>query len=222
MDVTDALNSRFTCRAFKEEPVSKEVLLKIMKDATRSPSWANTQPWEIFTAGGGVLESIRRTYMERFSKDVPIDPDIPWVENWPPEMEERIKQLGIQRFEHLKISRDDKNARNANYRLNFKFFNAPAVVYLCMKENLTEWSIFDLGLLSQSIMLAAKGYGVDSAPAVNLVAYPDVIRKEMEIPDELAIIFGVALGYQDDKSPQNTFKSPRRPLEEVLRIQGFD
>lgn len=222
MDVADALNSRFTCRAFKEEPVSKEVLLKVMNDATRSPSWANTQPWEIFVAGGGVLENIRRTYMERFSKDVPINPDIPWVENWPPEMEERIKELGIQRFKHLKISREDKTARNANYRLNFKFFDAPTVVYLCMKENLTEWSIFDMGLLSQSIMLAAKGYGVDSAPAVNLVAYPDVIRKEIEIPEELAIIFGIALGYRDDKSPQNTFKSPRRPLKEVVRIKGFD
>lgn len=222
MDVRDALNLRFTCRAFKEEPVSKEVLFKIMNDATRSPSWANTQPWEIFVAGGEVLESIRRNYMERFSKDVPINPDIPWVENWPHEMEERIQELGIQRFKHLKISRDDKNARNANYRLNFKFFDAPAVVYLCMKEDLTEWSIFDMGLISQSIMLAAQGYGVDSAPAVNLVAYPDVIREEIEIPNELAIIFGIALGYKDDKSPQNTFRSPRRPLKEVVNIHGFD
>ena len=48
-----------------------------MEEATHSPSWANTQPWEIFIAGGEVLEKIRRAYMENFAKDVPRDPDIP-------------------------------------------------------------------------------------------------------------------------------------------------
>lgn len=221
MDVVKALNSRFTCRAFKQDPVTKETILKIMEEATHSPSWANTQPWEIFVAGGDALERIRRNFMESYANDEPITPEIPWVENWPSAMEERIKELGIGRFKHLGISRDDKIAKNANWRLNFKFFDAPLVVYLCMHESLTEWSIFDLGLLSQSIMLAAQEHGVDSAPSVNLVAYPNFIRKELEIPEELMIVFGIALGYKDEKSPQNTYKSPRRPIEEVVRTKGF-
>jgi nitroreductase len=221
MDVFKALNSRFTCRAFKQDPITKDTIFKIMEEATRSPSWANTQPWEIFVAGGDALERIRRNFMESFANDEPISPEIPWVENWPSPLEERIKELGIGRFKHLGISREDEHARNANWRLNFKFFDAPSVVYLCMHESLTEWSIFDLGSLSQSIMLAAQEIGVDSAPAVNLVAYPNFIRKELEIPDELMIVFGIALGYKDEKSPQNTFKSPRRPIEEVVRTKGF-
>jgi len=221
MDVVEALNSRFTCRAFKEDPVSRETVLKIMEEATRSPSWANTQPWEIFVAGGEVLEKIRRAFMENFAKDVTRDPDVPWVEEWPEKHEERIKELGIKRYKHLGISRDDEVARNASWRLNFKFFGAPLVVYLCMDESLPEWSIFDLGSLSQSIMLAAQGHDVDTAPAVNLVAYPKIIRKEMEIPDELTVVFGIAMGYSDSKSPQNTFKSTRRPLDEVLRMKGI-
>lgn len=221
MDIVDALNSRFTCRAFIQKPVTRDTVLKIMEEAIRAPSWANTQPWEIFVAGGEVLERLRRRYMEYFANDKPVNPDVPLVESWPAQHEERIKELGINRYKHLGISRDDKSARNASWRLNFKFFDAPSVVYLCMEESLTEWSIFDLGALSQSIMLAAQGYGVDTAPAVNLVAYPDLIRKEIEIPEDLIIAFGIAMGYKDNKSPQNTFRSSRRPVEEVVRLKGF-
>ncbi len=221
MDIFDALNSRFTCRAFKQEPVTKDTVIKIMEEATRSPSWANTQPWEIFVAGGEVLEGLRRKYMEYFANDEPVNPNVPLVESWPAKHEERIKELGINRYKHLGISREDKSARNASWRLNFKFFDAPLVVYLCMDERLTEWSIFDLGALSQSIMIAAQGHGVDTAPAVNLVAYPDLIRNEIEIPEDLLIVFGIAMGYKDNKSPQNTFRSSRRPVEEVVRLTGF-
>ena len=48
-----------------------------------------------------------------------------------------------------------------------------------------------------------------------------MIRKEIEIPDELSIVIGIALGYKDDESPQNTFRSMRRPLDEVVRLNGI-
>jgi nitroreductase len=221
MDVSEALNSRFTCRAFKKDLVKKDIILKIMEDAIHSPSWANTQPWEIYVAGGDVLEFIRKGYMDSFNNDVSIDPDIPPMSRWPVQHQERMKELGIKLYKHLGISKEDKEERKESWRLNFKFFGAPIVIYICMYETLSEWSMFDLGSLSQSIMLAAKEYGVDSAPAVNLVAYPKIIRKEIEIPDELSIVLGIALGYSDTESPQNTFRSMRRPLDEVVRLNGI-
>jgi nitroreductase len=221
MDVEDALNNRFTCRAFKQDPVNKETVLKILKEAIRSPSWSNTQPWEIFVAGGEVLERIRRAYMENFANDVKSNPDIPMADNWPEQHKQRTKNLGVSRYKHLGISRDDKVARNASWRLNYKFFGAPLVVYLCMDKSLKEWSMYDLGSLSQSIMLAAQGHGVDSAPAVTLVAYPKIVRKEIEIPEELSIVIGIAMGYKDNESSQNTFRSTRRPLDEVVRLNGI-
>jgi nitroreductase len=221
MDVLEALNSRFTCRAFKPDQVNGEIVLKIMENATRSPSWANTQPWEVYVAGGDILESIRRGFIENFRGDVPTDPDIPFMLDWPVKHQERMKGLGIELYKHLGISKGDREAIEASWKLNFKLFGAPTVIYLCMHETLSEWSMFDLGSLSQSIMLAAQEYGVDSAPAVNLVAYPKIIRKEIEIPDELSIVIGIALGYKDDESSQNTFRSIRRPLDEVVHLNGI-
>ena len=221
MDVLEALNSRYTCRSFKQDPVNREILLKIIENATRSPSWANTQPWEIYIAGGNVLESIRQGYIENFKGDVPTDYDIPFMSEWPVQHQERMKELGINLYKHLGISKGDREAREASWRLNFKLFGAPIVIYLCMHETLSEWSMFDLGSLSQSIMLAAQEYGIDSAPAVNLVAYPKIIRKEIEIPEELSIVIGIALGYKDNESPQNTFRSSRRTINEVVHLKGI-
>jgi len=76
-------------------------------------------------------------------------------------------------------------------------------------------------MLAQSIMLEAQQYGLGSIPAYNLVAYPDLIRKELKIPDDLSIIIGIALGYSDTQHPQNKFRSPRRPIQEVARFKGF-
>lgn len=221
MNILEALNSRFTCRAFKPDPVNKEIILKIMENATRSPSWANTQPWEIYIAGGDVLESIRDGYMESFKSDVPTNPDIPFMSDWPVQHQERMKELGIKLYKHLGISKGDREAIEASWKLNFKLFGAPIVIYLCMHETLSEWSMFDLGSLSQSIMLAAQEYGIDSAPAVNLVAYPKIIREEIEIPDELSLVLGIALGYKDIESSQNTFRTMRRPLDEVVHLNGI-
>jgi nitroreductase len=221
MKVSEALDARYTCRAFKSDPVSKETIVKILGSALRAPSWANTQPWELFVAGGDALDRIRRAYLENFRKGIPRNPDIPAPAGWPGTIQRRIEELGAKRFAALGIDREDAAARRALSEQNFRLFGAPAVVYLCLDRTLTAWSIFDMGLLAQSIMLAAQEQGVDSAPAVMLVAYPDILRAELDIPGELSILLGVALGYGEPDHPQNRYRSARRPLEEVVRLRGL-
>ena len=77
MDVGDALRARRTVRAFLDRPVPRETLEAILTDALRTPSWANTQPWEIFVAGGDVFERIRRISGERTLEKVPSTPTSP-------------------------------------------------------------------------------------------------------------------------------------------------
>jgi nitroreductase len=104
---------------------------------------------------------------------------------------------------------------------NRRFFGAPCVVYLCMARTLTQWSVFDLGAMCQSITLAAQDRGVESAIAINTVCYPDVLRAELGIPDDLLIVIGIALGYADPSDPEYSFRSARRALAEVVRFKGF-
>ena len=155
MDVLEALNSRYTCRSFKQDPVNREILLEIIENATRSPSWANTQPWEIYIAGGNVLESIRQGYIENFKGDVPTDHDIPFMSEWRVQHQERMKELGINLYKHLGISKGDRGKRSI-LEIEFQTFWCSHNNISVMHETLSEWSMFNLGSLSQSIMLAAQ------------------------------------------------------------------
>jgi len=63
-----------------------------------------------------------------------------------------MEELGAERFKTAGIKRDDKAARQAIFEANYRFFGAPVVIDLCMDRSLTPWSIFDIGMLAQSIM----------------------------------------------------------------------
>ncbi|MFZ2456082.1 MAG: nitroreductase [Candidatus Altiarchaeia archaeon] len=221
MDVTEALNARFTVRAFKPDTVNKEIVSDILESALRSPSWGNTQPWDIYVAGGSALERIRKRGMELFIKGVPPNPDVPAPQKWPPAIEWRTRDMITKRNKATGLDPNDKATRLAISKLSHNLFGAPIVIYLCMDNALGTWSMFDLGAISQSIMLAATEKGLGTAPAVMLVGYPGIIREEMKIPDNLSLVFGIALGYADTKHPQNKARSPRRTVKEAVSFSDF-
>lgn len=45
MDVTEAIQKRVTIRRWKEAPVEKEKIIKVLEAGRRAPSWGNVQPW---------------------------------------------------------------------------------------------------------------------------------------------------------------------------------
>jgi nitroreductase len=221
MNVADALKSRRTIRAFKADRLDRDLLVKILEPALHAPSWANTQPWELFVAAGGPLERIRKGFADMLRNCVPRNPDIAMPKEWPDACRSRMETLKAERTELLEQACRPGETLPDLMQMNYRLFNAPSVVYLCMDRCLTQWSLFDLGAISQSIMLAAEERGIGSAVAITLAAHPDIIRKELGIPNELAIVIGIALGYTDPDSPQNKFRSSRRSMEEVVRFGGY-
>ena len=221
MDVGDALRARRTVRAFLDRPVPRETLEAILSDALRTPSWANTQPWEIFVAGGEVFQRIRRLSEQRTLEKIPSNPDVPFPGAWTPECRSHTKELTAGRAEIRGTTPDDPAFHHDFLMANRRFFGAPCAIYLCMDRTLGAWSIFDLGAMCQSITLAAQDHGVDSAIAINLVVYPDLLRDELGIPRELLIVIGIALGYPDSDDPEDGFRSARRPLSDAVRFVGI-
>jgi len=47
MDLMEAIKERRSIRKYKPEPVSEEILQKLFEAVKWSPSWANTQCWEV-------------------------------------------------------------------------------------------------------------------------------------------------------------------------------
>ena len=131
----------------------------------------------------------------------------------------RYETLRNDRSDFLGLDRNDMLDMNSLMVRNFCFFDAPAVIFLCMDRSLTQWSLFDLGSFSQSIMLSACEYGLGTAVAVQLASYPDLLRQELGIPENLAVCIGIAIGHIDESSPQNKFRSTRRIVDDVVRIK---
>ncbi len=221
MEVIDALNRRYTVRAFKPDPVDRETLDKIFEAALKSPSWANTQPWEVYVAGGQVLNRLREAYLVNLKNCVPRQLDCPAPREWPPALQQRMETLRSERTATLERVCLDRTGFKDLAEMNYHFFYAPVVAYLCMDRTLTPWSMFDLGILAQSIMLAAQHCGVDSAVAVTLAAHPDLIRKELGIPEGLSILIGIALGHADAGHPQNQYRSKRRSVRDAVTFHGI-
>lgn len=223
MDVIKAIGQRYSVRDFKSDPVPKKTLVKILETALRSPSAGNGQPWQIFVAGGAVTETITQAYLDRFTKDIPGKPEISGLPptQQPQAMQDRMKQITAGRLKLLGLNPQDNAAMKSYREIGGRLFRAPVLIILCMDKALTTWSVFDLGLFAQTIMLAARGYGVDSIIAGAFVSQPDILRKELGIPDNLQIATGIGLGYQNPKSIINTYRSPRRPLQEVMTIKGI-
>jgi nitroreductase len=67
-------------------------------------------------------------------------------------------------------------------------------------------------------MLAALEQGLSTIPAITLTLYPDILRRELKIPDNLKITIGIAVGYADKENGINKFVSSRRPLNETIRF----
>jgi len=221
MNVTEALESRYTCRAFKPEPVPKATITEILEAANRTPSWANSQPWEIFVVGGVVLDGLRQAWLKNYHDGVQPAADLARPQSWPEAIQKRMQEFLAARSEVIGVRRDDDEARRAIVENNQRFFGAPVVVYLCMDRSLSQWSVHDLGMMAQSIMLAAEERGVASAIAYNLVIYPDLVRATVGIPEEYSIVIGIALGYAEKDDYQNSFRSFRRPLDEIVRFSGL-
>ena len=212
MTVTEALNARHSIRAYLPQPVEREKLNAILTAAVRTPSWANSQPWETFVAEGATLDRIKAGFLEQYAAATPAAPEIPRPAHWPE------AALARQRGLYPDMVRDCGDGAKQFGELNKNFFHAPAVIYICVDKTLGEWALYDIGAYTQSIMLAAVEHGLDTIPAINVVIYPEVLRREMSIPEHLKVAIGIAIGYTDKSNTINNFNSARSPLAETVRF----
>ncbi|MHB1419394.1 MAG: nitroreductase [Bacillota bacterium] len=220
MELLEGIFARHSKRSFKDQPVPKDVLTKVLEATVQAPSWANAQPWKFHVVNKPLIQQIVKEFVERSSQRVPINPDVPAPTQWPEKEQQRIFAGGASMYEHVGISREDKDKRRAFMARMVEYFGAPAAVIMTMDQTLAEWAIFDLGLAAENLMLAAQAYGLGTVPAIMTVAYPDVLRQILGIPEDEKIVLGIAIGYPDD-APINSYASSRSPVGEVTEWHGF-
>ena len=209
MELLEAIQTRHSVRAFKSTPVPDDVIHQILKAASNSPSYMNTQPWEVAVVTGTKRDELSRQLYELASSGVEPHPDIPLPKGWPPGLAQRAKSHNMKRLQLLGIRPDDEPKKRELLLANFKFYGAPCVLFLFMDKTLGSWSILDMGIFTQSILLAAHACGLGACPQATLTWYPDTVRKFLGIPESKLLVLGISIGYPDREAKINTYRSEK-------------
>ena len=227
MDLVEAIDRRKAIRAFKPDPVPQNILREILGLALRAPSCENTQPWEFAVAGGNKIEEIREAVSGKI--DEKHNSDMPLPGKYSEPFKTRRKAIGMKLYEIKGIAREDMDRRKLWRLQGLRFFEAPAVIYICIDRSLyfqddviNSWSVFDCGLVAENIMLLATQYGLGTILQMQAILYPDILRTILGIPDSKLILVGIAIGYPDTDDPVNQFRTERASLDEVAKWYGFD
>lgn len=216
MELIEGLNSRRSIRGFKPEPIAHATIAEILQVAGRSPSYTNTQPWEVAVVTGAKRDALSQILYDLAAKGTPSNADIPAPTTWPAAAAERSKVHNINRFKALGIGREDTAKRDELRLGNFKFFNAPCAMFIFMDEGCGPWSTMDMGSFIHALTLAAVGKGLGACLQASLANYPDAVREFLGIPASKKLLVGMSLGVPDLEAPLNAYRSSRMSLDEFV------
>ncbi len=223
MKIIEAMNTRISVRAYKPEPVSREMIKQVLQDAVSAPSAMNTQPWEFLVITGETLDKIRKANVDSLRSGVPIKPDH-LVVGWTNDSVYRRRQIELAKdiFKLMDIKREDKEKRAAWSERGFRFFDAPAAIIILTERSLGDAPLMDIGAVMQNICLAALSHGLGTCIEDQGSMYPDILRKFTGIPDEKRVMISLAIGYPDWDFPVNKLKSARESVDNITTWSGFD
>ncbi|HMO29629.1 nitroreductase [Enterovirga sp.] len=219
VEVLDELTAgRFTCRAYRPDPVPEEVIRGILRIAGRTPSWCNVQPWQVVVASAESTEKFRRALMEEARADPHGASDIPFPPGYHGIYKKRRQEIGYQLYAALGIAREDRERREAQSFENFRLFGAPHVAIVTLPGEIGPYAIADCGSFVGSFLLAARAHGVDTTPQAALAHHSAFIRRYFDIPDGQKILCGISFGYADKEHPANSYRTARVLTEEIARM----
>ncbi|MDR3089265.1 MAG: nitroreductase family protein [Desulfobulbaceae bacterium] len=173
------LKTRRSIRRFKDQAIEAEKMAAVLDAVRWSPSWANTQCWEVVVVSDmAVKEKLQATLV----------------------------------------------AKNPATKA---MVGAPAVLVMCGKEKAAgwydgkqatrfpDWLMFDLGIASQSICLAAQSFGLGTV----IVGLFDHAKADaaLGLPPGYQVVAMIPIGYPDnDPSPPK-----RRETAEFTHHEKF-
>ena len=221
MNVSEAVHTRRTIRAFKAEPVPEAIIREVLEVARYAPSNSNTQPWRIDIVSGDARQRLQNAIFEEMKAGVKPYPAFPpGGSGLKGRYKERQRECAYRYFGAVGIEREDKKARAALSMKNWEFFGAPHAAFLSYPETMHRANAIDIGIFLQTIMLLFVERGIASCPQGALAAYPGPVRAMLPIPEGNAILCGLSFGYPDLNAPINSTAAQmdREPVDVFASI----
>jgi len=213
MDVFTAMQQRRSARAYLDTPVARADLEEIFKYAGRAPSAINLQPWEYVVVYGEEKQRlVRRLLKVHSERQVPCGPG---TSIRPPEIfTRRSREASDMMAPGVAETRQTLNRFVEEGSCSF--YGAPIAIIVTIDSLFPKIRYLDLGLSISYLLLAAEAKGLATCPIGLITAYAADIADVLSIADNKEIVLGIALGYADESSPLNNFKTGRADQAEIL------
>lgn len=222
MSVTEAVNARRSTRAFLDKPVDLELLRRVLATASRSPSGGNLQPWHAYVMTGDDLDELKGKVRDsrkaggREGLEYMIFPN-PLADIF----NARRRKCGEDLYAAINVPREDKAGRDLQFARNYEFFRAPVGIIFAIDRQFGHAQWVHMGMFIQTVMLVAQEAGLATCAQEAWAGMHKTVGAHLELPPELMVYCGLALGYPDTAHPINSFVTDRMPLNELAHFRGF-
>jgi len=220
--VDAAITSRASVRAFLPQPVPREVIEDILRLASRSPSGTNTQPWNVWVLTGEAKHSLSRklqaVHNDPAEAATHTEDYAYYPTQWQSPFIERRRKVGWDLYSLLGLAKTDKAGMHAQHGRNYEFFGAPVGLMFTIDRVMQQGSWLDYGMFMQSLMVAARGRGLDTCPQAAFNSYHRIILSHIGAPAEHRLVCGMSLGYADTSAVANTLITEREPVASFARF----
>jgi len=217
--IIEAINNRSSKRAYLSKPVPKNILEKILSTSAQTPSGANMQPWVTYVVSNeNILKKVGDAVIAKMDEGIINDQFIQYYPvKWVNPYKKRRIVTGSALYKFLDVDRKDTITRKEMWKDNFRWFGAQTVVFVCTdKANIDEsqGTLIDCGAYMQTIMLAAQEFGIDSCPQGSTTEFGKVIANVLKLPNNLALLYSIVLGYENKEAKINLYKPKRAKIED--------
>jgi nitroreductase len=221
MELTDALRTTGSVRAFLDEPVPDDVLYAILDDARFAPSGGNRQAWRVI-----VVKDERR---RRALRDLYLDGWHDYVAHVlaglipfsPLASEEDRAAASAKRAAAIEVSKPDGFPETLD--------QVPVMLVICADLGALAATDRDLGRYQiaggasiypfvWNILLSARARGLGGVMTTIATRNESLVREVLGLPHDQIVASIVALGHPSSQIS----KLKRHAVEEFTTIDGFD
>jgi nitroreductase len=186
---------------YVDEPVPLDILTKCLSLAQCTPSNNNLQPWRVTVCTGETLIRLKSSLANAFKSHVPLQ--IPRVPKKYLHLQDKCGQPGC------KVTGDPRQARSKEMLENLNNYGAPCLVIASIEKSLSATDIVSVGMYLQTLIILLAEQGLHTIPQASITGYPELIRRELDISDDMTILCGLAIGYPDKARNPNPSRTPR-------------
>ncbi|WP_228898437.1 nitroreductase [Acidovorax sp. Leaf73] len=220
--VLSAIESRFSCRAFlRDKPVARHQIDEILRVASCSASSTNTQPWRVYVLQGERRDELVEKVCAAHDA-TQADPALAaeygevagyYPATWISPYIDRRRDNGWGLYGALGIGKGDKDKMHAQTQRNYRLFDAPVGLMFSIDRVMGRGSLIDYGMFLQTLMLAARAFGLHTCPQAAWNNYAKIVMPLVGASPSEMLVCGMALGYADESAPVNAYRTPRETVE---------